>query len=327
MSFPAIGFFAALGIELPDHGATNRQVRCFSNAGAHATADRTPSCSVHAESGAWHCFACDARGGAYDAAITLGRTPSEAADLCKAHGLWRDDANTAPRTRATAVARTVPRSQPQRAPLPTEEAVEIWARDLQASPVRLGAARQHRAWTPGALAATGTGWDGKRFTIPVRDGSGALVNVVRYLPGGRPKSLALAGRPRDLFPAPERLRTEGPELFVGDGPEVFIVEGEGDAITAQSLPSRLYAIAVPGANGWRHEWAQRFAGMRVRVLCDHDDAGRRLSAKVADDVASHAAEVRVLDWATITGRSDLPSGFDLTDWALQSSRAVRERVA
>lgn len=81
------GFYAALGIELPVSAAHDASVRCFANPDAHAHGDRHPSCSVSLETGAWRCWGCDARGGAYDAAIARGRTPREAMDLLVMHGL------------------------------------------------------------------------------------------------------------------------------------------------------------------------------------------------------------------------------------------------
>ena len=38
---------------------------------AHAHDDHRPSCSVNLESGAFHCWGCDAKGGAYDAAVEI----------------------------------------------------------------------------------------------------------------------------------------------------------------------------------------------------------------------------------------------------------------
>ena len=81
------GFYAVLGIGLPATAARDASVRCFANPDAHAHADRRPSCSVSLASGAWRCWACDARGGAYDAALARGLSPREAMDLLIAYGL------------------------------------------------------------------------------------------------------------------------------------------------------------------------------------------------------------------------------------------------
>jgi hypothetical protein len=49
--------------------------------------DRHPSCSVSLNGGAWRCWACDSRGGAYDAALAHGLSPRETMELLIALGL------------------------------------------------------------------------------------------------------------------------------------------------------------------------------------------------------------------------------------------------
>jgi hypothetical protein len=79
------GFYADIGIALPDVDGTNFKVRCFSNPGGHAHGDRSPSCSVNAQNGTWYCHGCADCGGAYDAAVAKGRDPSEAMALLRRH--------------------------------------------------------------------------------------------------------------------------------------------------------------------------------------------------------------------------------------------------
>jgi 5S rRNA maturation endonuclease (ribonuclease M5) len=86
------GFYAALGIHLKPGGSGFAEVRCFANPQAHGHGDKNPSCGVHRETGAYNCLACGATGGAYDAAIALGKTPAQAMELKKAHDLRITDA-------------------------------------------------------------------------------------------------------------------------------------------------------------------------------------------------------------------------------------------
>lgn len=93
-------------------------------------------------------------------------------------------------------------------PLPTDEQLNKWGKRLLAHDRVLDRLRELRGWTPDALASLGVGYDGERLVFPVRDSAGKLVNACRYTPSpknGHRKMLALAGRPRDLFPAPETL--------------------------------------------------------------------------------------------------------------------------
>jgi hypothetical protein len=89
---PAVrAFYEAVGVLLPDRLGANASVRCFTDPAVHKHDDRTASCSVNVETGAWCCFGCGAKGGPYDAALALGRQPREAMDLLRAHGLAHED--------------------------------------------------------------------------------------------------------------------------------------------------------------------------------------------------------------------------------------------
>ncbi len=80
-------FYSALGVGLPAWSTREAPARCFARPDAHNHGDRSPSCSVNLASGAWNCHGCGARGGAYDAALALGRSPRSAMDLLVAHSL------------------------------------------------------------------------------------------------------------------------------------------------------------------------------------------------------------------------------------------------
>ena len=82
------GCYRELGVELPEWATLEAAVRCFADPGAHAHDDRRPSCSVNLESGAYHCWGCGAKGGAYDAATEVfGFSPRAAIDLMVRYGL------------------------------------------------------------------------------------------------------------------------------------------------------------------------------------------------------------------------------------------------
>ena len=56
--------------------------------------------------------------------------------------------------------------------------------------------------------------------------------------------------------------------------KLVITEGEIDTISC--LQAGLQAVGVPGANGWKKEWGRIFRNRDVTVLCDGDEAGRKL---------------------------------------------------
>lgn len=180
--------------------------------------------------------------------------------------------------------------------LPTASTLNQWAMRLANNPRLLARIREVRGWTPKALVELGVGWDGQRFVFPIVDETNTLVNIVRYVPNGQPKSLGLRHRPRGLFPAPEKAPTG----------VLWVVEGEPDAITLVSLG--VPAIGVPGANGWRPEWATRFTGRTVVIVPDCDPPGRQVAARIHNDLQA-VATVRLVDLGP-----DRTDGYDITDW-------------
>ena len=278
-------FYVEIGIDLrAPAGALEAPVRCFANPAAHNRDDRKPSCSVNLISGLFHCKGCGEKGNPYRAAQLAGRSDREAANLARRHGLFL----------------ALEPDQVQKPQLPGERKLKEWRHALRNSPLILARLQELKGWTPYAIARLGLGWDGDRIVFPIRNAKLKIVGAVRYLPGGEPKTLAIPGSKRDLFPAPELIRKRHP---------VFVVEGEGDSVAVWSLG--LKAVAVPGAGSWKREWGLRFAGRRVVVLCDCDVQGRQLAQRIAVDVP-HA---RVVD---LEPRAS--DGSDVGDWVRGASQ-------
>jgi hypothetical protein len=198
----------------------------------------------------------------------------------------------------------------------------------------VSAAASSRGWTPEALARVGElrGWTAaaierlelahgrQRVLFPVRDETGELVGELRYQPDpalradGERKMLAAAGTSRQLFPPPELIGDD--ELADG---MLWLVEGEPDAARAWSLG--LAAVAIPGVQGWKVEWAPRFRRSRliVAVCCDGDEEGRDCAVRVSGDLADVGVDARLVD---------LGDGNDLTDFtATADTPELREHAA
>jgi hypothetical protein len=159
-----------------------------------------------------------------------------------------------------------------------------------------------KGWTPQAMIRCGLGWDGERIVFPIRTPKLKIAGVVRYLPGGSPKSKALPGSKRLLFPAPEVTSRKRP---------LFVCEGEPDAVSVWSCGHQ--AVAVPGTGSWKQEWAMRLLGKQVIVLADNDGPGRELAARIVADVP----KARMVDL-----EPHLSDGSDIGDWVLGASREV-----
>jgi putative DNA primase/helicase len=99
-----------------------------------------------------------------------------------------------------------------------------------------------------------------------------------------------------------------PELLAADPAEiVLVVEGEKDVDRLRSL--QFVATCNPmGAGKWLPEYADHFAGRRVCILLDNDQAGREHGQQVARSLFGVAAEVQVLE---LPG---LPEKGDASDW-------------
>jgi Toprim domain len=310
----ARGFYAALEVPLPGWAHTEAPVRCFTNPDAHAHHDQHPSCSVNVDSGAFNCHGCGAHGGAYDAALALGRSPREAIDLMIAHGLTERRPQRDPAPRATLSHASAARSEASvRIPSLAADAsnrpvasslscsvedVRRWARALSDKPRLLARVRAERGWDPNVLRRWAIGFDGERITVPITGRRGAVQGVLRLRVDAwqKPKVLAAAGSRLGLIPHPE--------LVAGS---VVLVEGPSDMLAARSVG--LPAIAVPGSHAWRVEWASAFTGRDVTVVMDADRPGREAAGRIAADLQRHRARAQVVELDP--GRDD---GYDLSDW-------------
>ena len=304
------GYYAALGVRIPDWARTEATVRCFADPDTHRRADHDPSCSVNLEHGAWHCHACGAKGGAFDAARARGYSGRGAIDLMVTYGLTEHR----PYRHRNAEARPTPESistrpaKSRRAPLCAIAGdIDRWRAALAADTDLIAKLSRGRCWLYATMLQLELGVDRGRITIPVRDDAHRLVALLRYQPWpqpGEPKMLATAGSRRALLPHPA----------AEPSTHVLLVEGEPDMIAARS--HGLPAIAVPGVDAWRAGWAQLLAGREVTVIMDCDERGRAAAAAIGSDLSTDCA-VRVLDLAP-----DRNDGYDLTDWLLQRQRSV-----
>lgn len=89
--------------------------------------------------------------------------------------------------------------------------------------------------------------------------------------------------------------------LVAAGPEttIWIAEGEKDVDRLRSLG--LVATCNSGGTGmgWDDGFSPKFRGRKVVILPDHDEAGRKHAAAVAESLKDLAADIRVLDLAKL----------------------------
>lgn len=306
------GYYHALGIHVPDWAQHEAAVRCFADPAAHRHGDRNPSCSVNLEHGAWRCHGCGARGGAFDAATKLGLSERGAIDLMIRHGVTsrrlRPDTGHSPLQREVRSETATTMTRPTRhLPFAVGESdIRQWQTALTAQTTVIARLTRERRWLYSTMWELGLGYDGGRITIPVRDRDQRLTGLLRYRPWrtlGQSKMIAVSGSRRALLPHPAAEPSR----------EILLVEGEPDMIAARS--HGLAAIAVPGVDAWRPEWAPLLAGRDITIVMDADAEGRRAAERIAQDLRG-LATATVLDLTPERG-----DGYDLTDW-LVAGRSV-----
>ena len=304
------GYYAELGIVIPEWASRNASVRCFANPGAHRAGDRHPSCSINLEHGAWCCHGCGAKGSVHAAALALGLSPRSAIDLMIQYGLTeRRDTRTRRTPPSELSRRPLRRSQIAPKLAVTERDVRDWQAALPAQTDLIVRLARERSWLYDIILELEIGFDRGRLTIPVRNETRQLVGLLRYQPWpktGEPKMLAATGSRRQLLPHPAIETSE----------QILLVEGEPDMIAARSR--QIPAIAVPGAESWRAEWAPLLAGREITIAMDCDRDGRRAAARIAQDLCGYADAV---EFNIAPERND---GYDITDLLRDHPRLGRE---
>ena len=189
-------------------------------------------------------------------------------------------------------------------PLPTEERLEEFVENLLAAPRHLKTMVEERGLSIDTLKEYQIGYSTAedRYTIPVRDEDGVLVNVRMYKP--------------DAKEARQKMRSWSKgdgvgRLFLPNGlskfDEVVVTEGEMDCLIGRQndLPT---VATTSGASVWKPEWSPLFYGKTVFFCYDLDKAGHEGALKAANQVATYAEAVYIVR---------LPGGikgFDLTDY-------------
>jgi RecA-family ATPase len=101
---------------------------------------------------------------------------------------------------------------------------------------------------------------------------------------------------------------------------VIICEGEKDVHTAEA-----HGLVASSAQGqhWTDSVAKPFAGRKVIIVPDNDDAGRESARKAAQALVKFGCDVRVV-WQIL---DDLPPNGDLTDWFDDSKNTAKKLLA
>lgn len=166
--------------------------------------------------------------------------------------------------------------------------------------------KSKRGLTEDTLRRRKIGWDPQRnrYTIPVYDEDGNLVNIRRYANEEPKMKNALGhGSPARLYPY-DNLRSD----------VIVVCEGEWDALLGEQigLPT---VTGTHGVSTWLATWAKLFEDKVVYVCFDNDHEGRANAKKVGRALRKHASTVAVVYLPVKEDHADL------TDWILQGGTA------
>lgn len=252
---------------------------------------KSSSASLNFNTGLWHCAS---------ASCGDGGSIRELYKVCRAAGKV-GSANAG--TSNVYDIKSKEKVEPDK-PLPTESQVRTWTRVLLSKPNALKFMTEERGLRKATLREFQIGWDGQRYTLPIRDENDALVNVRRYKPKARQHSQKMVSWGTGWGEG----RLLGFDILSDDSIEdVVLAEGELDYIIARqySLPCVTH---TSGSAVFKLEWAKWFKGKRVYVAYDEDKAGNQGAMKVAQTLKGYAEGVYRVKLGTGI------EGGDITDY-------------
>jgi len=263
---------------------------------------KTPSASINFQDGVWKCFG-HCGGGAVSTLMKKIRAGGEAG---KASYDPFENITSLDDHRAK-------KSGEKREPI-SEAKIKEYYDDLKDSGAELSWLIRERCLKESTIDKFQIGWDKyrNRYTIPIRDADGNLVNIRRYKPNAaKSEKLRNAighGSPPRLFPI-ENL----------DGEEILVCEGELDALLAAQHGFK----AVTGTHGvatWEPSWSHLFKDKVVYIVFDCDKEGRIGAKKAAKSLSKYARSVHIVELPLTPD-----SGEDVTDWFKQGHTAEELR--
>lgn len=286
-------------------GDTNAsgETRAFCPEHENPDTSSSPSASFNFDSGVWNCQGCES-GGRIEVlakAMAKNRNFQNGHDSNgSSNGATRPQTHQRPATAAMA-------------DLPKDKDIRAWHKKLLASPQLLGVLTRDRLLESATMEEFQIGHDGQRYTLPIYDADGKLVNVRRYDPHCKTikaKMISIRGH--------GDARLFRPDLLA-DWDTVVICEGEMDMMVGwqAGLPVITH---TGGALTFMQEWGTAFAGKTVFICYDLDDSGIKGARKAANILKPHATAVYILKLPMEEG-----SGKDITDYFAAGNTAEQFR--
>lgn len=190
-----------------------------------------------------------------------------------------------------------------------ERFLELTAKEnsdhYNATPEAQSTLARSRQLPKSAFARWGIGFDGRNFTIPIKNEKGRVVDLRTWRPGR--KSMSSPGVSTGLF-GHDQLNSP-----TRANEPVYICEGEWDAMALDWLLRLLkkpgIVVGLPGANTFKAEWVPSFKDRDVFAMYDADEAGAQGELRCFEMLSTAAKSLRFVEWPTNSA-----DGFDTRDW-------------
>ncbi len=142
---------------------------------------------------------------------------------------------------------------------------------------------EERGLTEETIQRYSIGWDSKRqrYTIPVRDENGRVVNVRLYSKRQEPKMINYT-EGKWKYGSPARLYGLD-ELVGSSSTQVIICEGEWDRLLLQQ-EGFVAVTSTHGCTTFRQEWVSYFKSKDVVFIFDCDEEGKKASLNIINNL-------------------------------------------
>ncbi len=149
------------------------------------------------------------------------------------------------------------------------------------------------------------GFNGARYTFPVRDENKNCINLKMYSASAQPKMINFAegyGTPA-FFPSPP------------EEDDIFLMEGESDTLLARQMGLPAYT-QTSGSGSWTDDLTRAINGKSVTIVYDADTAGRMGAKKVLTAIKFAVKSVKIISLQVSAGNKDF------SDWILKDGGTI-----
>lgn len=180
--------------------------------------------------------------------------------------------------------------------------------------------RDKRGITDETLKRFTIGWDGERVTIPIYDEHGELVNIRRYKWNSYEDATKMINYEDQVGNAYGEDRVYGIEhLFDVNCKKLIWCEGEWDRLVAEQAGFPC-CTATAGAGNFRTEWFRLLQQKEAVFICfDNDDAGRRATEYMVDNLRGTRVKLYVINWP-----ADFKEKGDITDALIEAGYTPKQ---